>query len=128
MAAPVKAEAFHVDGGKPDKSGAFGDRLQKATGHFKKILNRDPTEAEVARIGNFISAPNNSVMVLMNNDGVTTHEIKKDSSERYSLYFQEKKDSAGGNWENAVKWFKKFNKKDPTEEEMKNLKQFMGWN
>ena len=128
MAAPAKQApvAFNVSADKPDKSGPFGERLQRATAHFRKILNRDPTEQEIARIGTFIAAPNNSEMVLMDGPvSITAGQISKPSCTGYSLYFEEKKDSTKGNVDKAVEWFKKFNGRDPDQQEKIKIQQFL---
>ena len=123
--APV---AFNVSGDKVDKSGPFGERLQKATGHFKKILNRDPTEQEIERIGTFIAAPRNSQMMLMEGDApVSVLKMTNPNSTAYSLYFKENTDtdSTKGNVGQAVAWFEKFNGRKPSQEETIDIQKFM---
>jgi len=112
---------------------------------FKKFNKRDPSEEELTKIRAFVKADTDLkeqvylVSAKGTDDAVlddekemdipiqsaTTGMVTKKAATGYLLDFEEETKRVYGDEKMATKWFKRFNNRDPDEEELEQLKQFV---
>jgi len=74
---------------------------------------------------------NNGGLVTTNKGPTTPSKVlvtpvkKKKSAARYNVYFDDKQKNSSKNEKMAIKWFKRFNNREPTELELGGIKQFI---
>merc|ERR1711997_268395 len=55
----------------------------------------------------------------------TSGVVKKESATKYTLNFDDDEKREDGDEERAIKWFKRFNNREPSKEESQQIKQFV---
>eukprot|EP01084_Bolivina_argentea_P070866 128859_1 len=118
---------------------------KKAIKWFKKFNNREPTKFELNTIKQFVKSEEkeqliefqyNIVPINNNYDNYFTNKqmkiktnsvIDKKSSTKYTLNFKDKKNNKQNKKEakQTIEWFKKFNKREPTNTEIQQMKEFL---
>jgi len=106
--------------------------LKNAVHAFQARNGRRPNSSERERIQQFVSVPQ-----PVNDDGddklsrssskvlVTSVRTKKNSAKRFNLYLEDRRYSQKESEILAVRCFKKFNKREPTEEELNKIRDFV---
>eukprot|EP01083_Nonionella_stella_P173401 597999_1 len=108
---------------------------------FNRFNNREPTQLELAAIQQFIKADQQlteveyNVPLEVDSDSSakkavlrklkTDSVVQKKDSTKYTLNFDDKQEREHGDDSQAMKWFKRFNNRDPTQEEKEKIKQFI---
>jgi len=99
--------------------------LNGAKRAFSAIYGRDPSTSELDHLRSFLSK--NADSDSSENASTSTKKVvTKDNAVGYTLNFDD--NEAGdhdGDEEVAVQWFKRFNNRDPSESERKDIQQFM---
>merc|ERR1711997_732107 len=107
---------------------------------FKRFNDRNPTEKELDGIQQFINADKSGLTECEYNvpidcddnkesDNYKTDKFvvnKKNKSTKYTLNFNYDQNAGqSGNEKQAIKWFKVFNNRNPTDYEIKQIQQFV---
>merc|ERR1712154_608885 len=112
---------------------------------FKRFNDRNPTEKELDGIQQFVNADKSELTeceynipidqdddVKGNDDYYRKYKTdkftinKKNKSMKYTLNFKyDESAQQSGNEKQAIKWFKVFNNRNPTDYEIKQIKQFV---
>ena len=112
---------------------------------FKKFNKREPSEEELIKIRTFVKTDTELkeqvylVPEKMTDEAVlddekeieilvraaTTGMVSKKGAMGYLLDFEEESKREQGDEKMAAKWFKRFNNRDPNEEELEQMKQFV---
>ena len=104
---------------------------------FKKFNKRDPTEEELSKIQAFVKTDylvSGKVPDMVMDDekeleipirAATTGMVTKKTATGYLLDFEEETKREHGDEKMATKWFKRFNNREPNEEELVQIKQFV---
>jgi len=114
---------------------------------FKKFNKRDPNEEELAKIKSFVKTDNDLIeqtYLVMDKEGsvvlddekemdipiesATKNIVSKKSATGYLLDFEDEAMREHGDEKMATKWFKRFNHREPDQEEIEQIKQFVATN
>lgn len=114
---------------------------------FKKFNKRDPNEEELAKIKSFVKTDNDLIeqtYLVMGKEGsvvlddekemdipiesATKNMVSKKSATGYLLDFEDEAMREHGDEKMATKWFKRFNHREPDQEEIEQIKQFVATN
>jgi len=114
---------------------------------FNRFNKREPAEEDLAQIRSFIEKDadleehefmvsakalnfeNAEVDDLKESEAPiassTSGVVKKESATKYTLNFDDDEKREDGDEERAIKWFKRFNNREPSKEESQQIKQFV---
>merc|ERR1712154_581486 len=93
---------------------------------FKRFNDRNPTEKELDGIQQFINADKSGLTECEYNVPIDSDDNKKNKSTKYTLNFNYDQNAGqSGNEKQAIKWFKVFNNRNPTDYEIKQIQQFV---
>eukprot|EP01084_Bolivina_argentea_P020916 38852_1 len=110
---------------------------------FERFNNRKPNKIELNLIKQFIKSDNeelkeyeydipisdddsnNYIMKKINYETDINSVVEKRSSTKYTLNFNDQTERKNGNKKQAIKWFTRFNNRNPTEDEKQNINQFI---
>lgn len=114
---------------------------------FKRFNSREPTKLELAGIKQFTNSDKSELTEMEYEVPVEVDEedeakqtelddevlkrvktdsvVQKRASTKYTLNFDDKEERQNGDERQAIRWFKRFNNREPTESEQKKIKQFV---
>jgi len=135
----TKSAVVASGGGGASWSVAFDESsgsLENAKRAFQRMHNREPTSFEQEQIRSFLAVPNapdsgseeeqsGSTKPQPPSHSITISLVSKKAATGYTLSFDDDEKQQGGDVEEAIKWFKRFNGRDPDDEELVNIEQFM---
>jgi len=114
---------------------------------FKKFNKRDPNEEELAKIKSFVKTDNDLIeqtYLVLDKEGsvvlddekevdipiqsATKSIVSKKTATGYLLDFEDEAKREHGDEKMATKWFQRFNNREPNQEEIEQIKQFVAAN
>jgi len=140
--------SLYYDESGSTQSIASSGSLEKAMASFVQFHERQPTNSEVQQIRSFLSlklpvhneADYNSTKMVMARHCIGSElnvnrrycskvlvspVAEKKSAKRFNVYLEDSKLSQKETEQIAVKWFERFNKRQPSEEEKEQIRSFI---
>jgi len=113
--------------------------LKKAKRAFLKMNNREPTTFELQQLRSFLAVPKELDMDGDNDDDTDLEQKgartpskvlvspvqDKKTAKRFNVYLEDSKLSQKETEQIAVKWFNRFNKREPSKEELAKIQAFI---
>merc|ERR1712200_94137 len=85
--------------------------------HLQLFLSGEPAENESESTSNKVTSTPSKVLV--------SPLMEKKTAKRFNVYFEKSKYSQKETEEIAIKWFNRFNKREPAEEELSRIRSFI---